>query len=180
MMSCPFGQKLRYLTDQNGPKRGPHENEFWVFPNAEMNVTNIWSGKIRWKNWVICLVFVFPSWVMVLKLSKKVHFFQVCSGNSNKSMSIKAIYIYASERSRYGLSDNGIVYYAMTHSFRNIKVKSRRVLLYFCWFSIFFDILIAKISWIVAQTPITIYGCMIYHFLKRYNGNFQKRICKLF
>ena len=23
-----FGQKLRYFTDQNGPKGGPHENEF--------------------------------------------------------------------------------------------------------------------------------------------------------
>ena len=22
------GQKLRYFTDQNGPKEGPHENEF--------------------------------------------------------------------------------------------------------------------------------------------------------
>ena len=35
-----FGQKLRYFTDQNGPKGGPHENEFWVFSNSEMNVTN--------------------------------------------------------------------------------------------------------------------------------------------
>ena len=36
-----FGQKLRYFTDQKGPKGGPHENEFWVFSNSEMNVTNI-------------------------------------------------------------------------------------------------------------------------------------------
>ena len=34
-----FGQKLRYVTDQNGLKRGPHENEFWVFSNSEMNVS---------------------------------------------------------------------------------------------------------------------------------------------
>ena len=26
--SVAFGQKLRYFIDQNGPKRGPHENEF--------------------------------------------------------------------------------------------------------------------------------------------------------
>ena len=31
---------------------------------------------------------------------------------------------------------------------------SRRILLNFCWVSIFFDILIASISWAVAQTPI--------------------------
>ena len=31
-----FDQKLRYFTDQNGPKRGPHGNEFW---NSEMNTT---------------------------------------------------------------------------------------------------------------------------------------------
>ena len=34
---CP---KLRYFTDQNESKGGPHENEFWVFSNTEMNVTN--------------------------------------------------------------------------------------------------------------------------------------------
>ena len=38
---------------------------------------------------------------MVLKLSKK-----------------SEIYIYASEKSHYALSENGIVYYAMTYYFR--------------------------------------------------------------
>ena len=37
--SAAFVQKLRYFTDQNGPKGGPHEIEFWVFLNLEMNVT---------------------------------------------------------------------------------------------------------------------------------------------
>ena len=60
------------------------------------------------KNEVICLVSMFPSWAMVLKLSKKVHFLQFCADLSKKSKSIKAIYIYASERSRYALSENGI------------------------------------------------------------------------
>ena len=43
-----FGPKLRYFTDQNGPKEGLHENEFWVFSNSEwilkmnknMNITS--------------------------------------------------------------------------------------------------------------------------------------------
>ena len=44
---------------------------------------------------------------MVLVLSKK------CADFGKISKSIKATYIYASERSRDALSENGIVYYAM-------------------------------------------------------------------
>ena len=51
---------------------------------------------------------------MVLKLSKKVRFLQFCADLSEKSKSIEAAFIYASEKSRYALSENGIVYYAMT------------------------------------------------------------------
>ena len=40
------------------------------------------------------------------------HFLQFCAVLSKKFESIKAIYIYASERSHYALSENGIVYYA--------------------------------------------------------------------
>ena len=32
-------------------------------------------GKIRWKNGVICLVSMLPSWVMALKLSKECFFY---------------------------------------------------------------------------------------------------------
>ena len=81
---------------------------------------------------------MFSSWVMVLKLSKKVNFLQFCADRSKKSKSIKAICIYASTRSHNVLSEN----------------RSRRILLNFCWVSIFFDISIANISWAVAQTPI--------------------------
>ena len=59
------------------------------------------SEKVNQKNGVIYLVSIFPSWVMVLTLSKKVHFLQFCANLSKKSKSIKAIYIYASARSRY-------------------------------------------------------------------------------
>ena len=71
-----FGQKLRYFADLNGPKEGPHENEFWLFSYSEMNITNR-VEKVDEKNEVICLVFTFPSWVMILK-----------------SNSIKATYVY--------------------------------------------------------------------------------------
>ena len=74
------------------------------------------------KNGVIHLVSMFPPRVMVLKLSKKVHFFQFCADISKKPNSIKAVHTYVSERSRYVLSEYGIVYYGMTYCFGNIGV----------------------------------------------------------
>ena len=59
------------------------------------------------KNGVICLSSIFPSTVMVLKLSKNMYFLQFCADLSKKSKYIKAIYIYASERARCALSENG-------------------------------------------------------------------------
>ena len=59
---------------------------------------------------------------MVHKLSKKVHILQFCADLSKKSRSIKAIYIYVSGRSGYALSENGIVYYAMTDCFEDISI----------------------------------------------------------
>ena len=60
---------------------------------------------------------------MVLKLSKKVHFFlQFCANLSRKSKPIKTIRIHPSKRSHYALSENGIVYYAMTYFFEDNRV----------------------------------------------------------
>ena len=118
------------------------------------------AEKVDEKNGVLCLVSKFRSWVMVLKLSKKVHFLQFCADLSKKSKYFKAIYTYASERSRYALSENGIVYYAATYYFGDIRVWSRKALLNFCWASIFFDILIANISWTVDQTPTNNITCI--------------------
>ena len=42
-------------------------------------------------------------------------------------MSIKAIYIYASESSHYVLSEYGIVHYTMTYCFGDISVWSRGI-----------------------------------------------------
>ena len=67
------------------------------------------------KHEIICLVSMFPSSVMILKLCKKVHFFQFCPDFSMKSKYIKAISIYASERSRCVFSENGIAYHVMTY-----------------------------------------------------------------
>ena len=50
---------------------------FWVLSNSEIKITNR-AVKVD----VICL---FPLWVMVLKLSKKVRFFQFWADLSKKS-----------------------------------------------------------------------------------------------
>ena len=90
-----------------------------------------------------------------LNCFKKYIFLQCCPGLSKKSKFIKAVYIFASEVSRYWLSENGIVYYAITYCFGNIRVWSWKILLNFCWISIFFDTLIANILWSVAETPLS-------------------------
>ena len=82
-------------------QRGDHmKMNFEYFQIQKWILQTVRSEKVDEKNGVICLVSMFPSWVMVLKLSKKVHFLQFCADLSKKSKSIKAIYIYASERSR--------------------------------------------------------------------------------
>ena len=58
---------------------------------------------------------MFPSWVMILKLSKKVHFFQFYADLRKKSKPVKDIYIYASETSYYTLSENDMVYTGLSH-----------------------------------------------------------------
>ena len=68
------------------------------------------TDRAKKVNGVICAVFMFPSWVMILKLLRKVHLFNFVLTSAKKSKYVKAIYIYASETSRYALSENVIVY----------------------------------------------------------------------
>ena len=74
------------------------------------------TEKVHEKNGTICLVFMFFSLVKVLKLLKKVHCLQFSADFHKKFNCKKAIYLYAFERSRYALSENGIVYCAMNFS----------------------------------------------------------------
>ena len=131
------------------------------------------AEKVDEINGVICVVFMFPSWVMILKLSKKVHFFNFVLTSAKKSKYVKAIYIYASETSRYALSENVIVYYAITSCFEDISVWSRRALLNFCWVSILL------IFWLLISHEPLFRPLEPYHFLKDCNENLQIHICKL-
>ena len=57
---------------------------------------------------------MFPSWVIVCKVSKKVFgfgvFYTILCWPQQKSKSVEAIYIYASKSFCYALSENGMVY----------------------------------------------------------------------
>ena len=80
------------------------------------------AERVDEKNGIICLIFMFSSRVMVLKLSKNVAFLQFCADLRKKSKYVKAVYIYESERSCRAPSENAIVCYAMIYCFGDIKV----------------------------------------------------------
>ena len=42
---------------------GTHENEFGLVSNTKLNVIKLQRKKLVEKNWVICLVYMFPFWV---------------------------------------------------------------------------------------------------------------------
>ena len=68
-----------------------YQNE--CYKHLKSRWKNRQSGKSRWKNEVISLVFMLPSWVMVLKLYKKAHILQFCTDFSKEPKSVKAVYI---------------------------------------------------------------------------------------
>ena len=114
-----FGQKLKYFADHNGSKGVIH---FWVWKyskfifmwgthmkiNFEYFQTQKWmlqtvrTEAVDEKNGVICLVSMFPSWIMVFNCLKK---FIFCNSTptSAKNLNLLKQFTYASERSRYAL-----------------------------------------------------------------------------
>ena len=87
-----FAKNCGILQTRIDQKEGPHENEFWIFSNTKMNVTNrVEKEDEKWGH----LSFVkFPSWVMALNLSRKVHFLQFCADSSKKPKPVRAIYVF--------------------------------------------------------------------------------------
>ena len=69
------------------------------------------TDKVDEKNEVIFLASMLFSCVIILNLSKKVYYLQFCVDVNDKSKSVIAIYIYASERSRHALSENSVFYH---------------------------------------------------------------------
>ena len=69
----------------------------------------------------LCL---FPSWDMILKLPKIVHFWQICGDLSKKSKSIEAVYLCPSERSHHALSENSMFYRGLNNSSQDIEEQN--------------------------------------------------------
>ena len=94
---------LQTRMDQRGD---PVRMNFDNFQIQKWMSQTVRAQKVDEKNGAICLVSFFPSWVMVLKLPKIEHFLQICTDLSKISKSIKAIYLYPSERPYHALSEN--------------------------------------------------------------------------
>ena len=71
--------------------------------------------KVNENNEVICLVSMFPSNVMVLKLSKKLHFFSILCWPKQTPKSIHVTYIYTFESSHYTVLENVMVNRGPSH-----------------------------------------------------------------
>ena len=121
---------------------------------------------------------MFPSRVMVLKLSKKVHFFFSFMLTSARNLSILKQFTYMRLKGLVARFRCTLVSYVMVYCFRDIRVWSQRTLLNFCWVGIFFDILIANVSSVVAQTPInhTISWKSVMRLLRCIYGNCFQRL----
>ena len=89
-------------------QRGDHiKMNFGYFQTKKWMLQAVRAEKVDEKNGVIFLVSMFPSWVMICKLSKKVHFLQFCADLSKKS-------------SHYTLSENTMIYRGLSHRSRDI------------------------------------------------------------
>ena len=111
-------------------QRGDHiKMNFDYFQIKKWILQTVRAEKVDEKIEVICLVFMFPSWIMVCKLSKKVHFLQFCADLSKKSTLGEAIYIYASKSSNYALSENAMVYRGLSHHSWDIRIKISKKML---------------------------------------------------
>ena len=109
---------LQTRMDQRGDSM---KMNFDIFQIQKWISQTVRAQKLDEKNGVICLVSFFLSWVMVLKLPKIVHFLQICADLSKKSKSIKAIYLYPSERPHHALSENSMFYRGLSNSSRDIE-----------------------------------------------------------
>ena len=71
------------------------------------------KSKCKKRGYVSSFHVSFQSYGRLI-VQKIAFFLQFCAELRKNSHSIKAIYIYGSESSRYDLSENGFLYYAMT------------------------------------------------------------------
>ena len=92
---------------------------------------------------------MFPSWVMILKLSKRC-IFSILYWPQQKKLSMLKQFTYMHLKGLVKRFQKMLLLTMLT----DISVSNRKTLLNFCWVSIAFDILIGNISWAVAQSLI--------------------------
>ena len=122
--------------------------------------------KVDEKTSVIFLVFMFPFWVMVLRWPKKVHFLQFELISARNLNLLKQV-TYMHLKGLVSLFQKMVLFIMLWLIALEILVFcSQRILLNFCWVSIFFDILIANISWTVAFLLRSAQNCKKCTFVK--------------
>ena len=145
-----FWQKLKYFTTRMD-QRGNHMNMNFEHFQIEYYKQ---IGKSRWKNGVIYLVSILPSWVMVPELSKTCFFCNFVLTSARNLSRLKQ-FTYSDLKGLVTNFQKLVLFIMLRLNVSEVWMfEVEEFLRNFCWFSIFFDILIANISWTVAQTPI--------------------------
>ena len=85
---------------------------FDYFQIQKWMLLTVRAVEIDEKNGVICLLSMFPSWVKILKLSKKEHFPNFVLTSARNISQSKQV---TSEISYYTLSENYMIYKGLTH-----------------------------------------------------------------
>ena len=89
-----FFPKLRYFTRMD-QRRDHVKVNFDYFQIQKWMLQTVRAEKVEEKNGVICLVFMFPSWAMVCKLSKKCIFYNfVLTSARNLSLLKQCTYVH--------------------------------------------------------------------------------------
>ena len=133
-------------------RRDHMKTNFEYFQIQKWILQSLRSEKIDQKNGVICLVSMFPSRFMVLKLSKKMHFWNFLL-TSVRNLSLLKQFTYMHLKGLVMHFQKMVLFIMLIYCFGYISVWIRRIFSNSCWFSIFFDISIANVSWVVAPTP---------------------------
>ena len=88
-----FAKKWDILKTKMDHKGDLINMNFDYFQIQKWIYQTVWVEKVDKKNSVVCLVLLFPSWVMALKFFRKLHFLQIFTDFSKTPKYVKAICI---------------------------------------------------------------------------------------
>ena len=150
MMSCPnrwlLAKNWGILQTRMDQRGDDMKTNFEYFQIQKWMPQTISAEKADGKNGVICLVSIYPPKIMVLKLSKKCIFCNFVL-TSARNLSILKQFTYIHLKGLVAHFLEMVLFIMLRFTVSEIRVWSQKTLLNFCRVSIFFDILIANISW---------------------------------